>query len=65
MPLERTPERSKRVAIGEFILAIVLVVVAGCDGYLVRIHRRSGSLCSFAASCVGAGQSGAQWPRRR
>jgi hypothetical protein len=28
MPLERTPERSKRVAIGGFILAIVLVVVA-------------------------------------
>jgi cobalamin synthase len=28
MPLERTPERSKRVAIGVFILAIVLVVVA-------------------------------------
>lgn len=32
MPLERTPERSKRVAIGEFILAIVLVVVAAVTG---------------------------------
>ena len=33
MPLERTPERSKRVAIGEFILAIVLVVVAAVSGF--------------------------------
>jgi cobalamin synthase len=32
MPLERTPERSKRVAIGEFILAIALVVVAAVTG---------------------------------
>jgi len=32
MPLERTPERSRRVAIGEFILAIVLVVVAAVTG---------------------------------
>ena len=32
MPLERTPERSKRVAIGESILAIVLVVVAAVTG---------------------------------
>jgi hypothetical protein len=32
MPLERTPERSKRVAIGEFLLAIVLVVVAAVTG---------------------------------
>ena len=32
MPLERTPERSKRVAIGDFILAIVLVVVAAVTG---------------------------------
>jgi hypothetical protein len=33
MPLERTPERSKRVAIGDFILAIVLVVVAAVTGF--------------------------------
>ena len=32
MPLERTPERSKRVAIGEAILAIALVVVAAVTG---------------------------------
>jgi hypothetical protein len=32
MPLERTPERSKRVAVGDFILAIVLVVVAAVTG---------------------------------
>lgn len=32
MPLERTPERSKRVAIGDFILAIALVVVGAVTG---------------------------------
>ena len=32
MPLERTPERSKRLAIGGSILAIVLVVVAAVTG---------------------------------
>jgi len=32
MPLERTPERSRRVAIGECALAIVLVVVAAVTG---------------------------------
>ena len=32
VPLERTPERSKRVAIGESMLAIVLVVVAAVTG---------------------------------
>jgi hypothetical protein len=32
MPLERTRQRSKRVAIGEFIFAIVLVVVAAVTG---------------------------------
>ena len=32
MSLERTPERSKRVAIAEFILAVALVVVAAVTG---------------------------------
>jgi len=32
MPLERTPERSKRVAIGELVLAVVLVVVGAVTG---------------------------------
>jgi hypothetical protein len=32
MPLERTPERSKRVAIGEFMLAVVLAVVGAMTG---------------------------------
>jgi hypothetical protein len=32
MPLERTPERSKRVAIGEFMLAVVLAVVGAVTG---------------------------------
>ena len=32
MPLERTPERSKRVAIGESILAVVLVAAAAVTG---------------------------------
>jgi Flp pilus assembly protein TadB len=32
MPLERTPERSKRVAIGEFMLAAVLAVVGAVTG---------------------------------
>ncbi|MFY9933419.1 MAG: hypothetical protein WAK82_35975 [Streptosporangiaceae bacterium] len=32
MPLERTPESSKRVAIGDLVLAIALVVVAAVTG---------------------------------
>ncbi|MGB6613889.1 MAG: hypothetical protein WBE95_07380 [Trebonia sp.] len=32
MPLERTPERSKRVAIGDFMLAVVLAVVGEVTG---------------------------------
>jgi predicted tellurium resistance membrane protein TerC len=32
MPLERTPERSKRVAIGGSTLAVVLVLVAAVTG---------------------------------
>lgn len=32
MPLERTPERSKRVAIGDFMLAVVLAVVGAVTG---------------------------------
>ena len=32
MPLERTPERSKRVAIGDFVLAVVLAVVGAVTG---------------------------------
>jgi hypothetical protein len=32
MPPERTPERSKRVAIGGFILTIALMVVAAVTG---------------------------------
>ena len=32
MPLERTPQRSKRVAIGEFVLAVTLVVFAAVTG---------------------------------
>jgi hypothetical protein len=32
VPLERTPERSKRVAIGDFMLAVVLAVVGAVTG---------------------------------
>jgi hypothetical protein len=32
MPLERTPERSKRAAIGDIVLALVLVVVGAVTG---------------------------------
>jgi Flp pilus assembly protein TadB len=32
MPLEKTPERSKRVAIGEFMLAVVLAVAGAVTG---------------------------------
>jgi Flp pilus assembly protein TadB len=32
MPLEKTPERSRRVAIGEFMLAVVLTVVGAVTG---------------------------------
>ena len=58
MPLERTPERSKRVAIGDFMLAVVLAVVGAVTGIWFAYIVAAAALLFAAFVWVRAEASG-------